>query len=496
MSQSVVVPDELGEIIEAVIEFYQDAVDRIDRQIVFGELRQNLINWVTVTQSKIEEKQIQSIGLTVEQQRAYEQVIDFIENDEGQYFRLSGHAGTGKSFLMTKVIQWLKENEYKYVVAAPTNKAAKNLTQIARSQGINLEATTVAKLLRLQPTIDLNTGQQTFEFNSEKELELKDYEVIIIDEYSMLDKENFGDLQQAVKGEKTKFIFVGDSSQLPPVKEKEPIVSKHPSIKRSANLTQIVRYDGEIVKVAENIRSNPQWNRQTYPFETSADGTIIKLNTDDWFREALKHFKQEEWLINADYVRIIAWRNKTVDKYNQAIREGLYGENVEQLVVEDRLIAKKPVFRSLPGGRKREKKIILNNSEECKMIEAPKMNYNEQYKWEFYQVKVRTDEGGIIELRILTEEAEEKRQKKLKQLAKRAIEEENYAEKKKRWVMYFELDELFDNLAYAYALTCHKAQGSSIDNVFLLVSDMYYCQDKQKIIYTGLTRAKKCCYVG
>ena len=70
MSQSVVVPDELGEIIEAVIEFYQDAVDRIDRQIVFGELRQNLINWVTVTQSKIEEKQIQSIGLTVEQQRA------------------------------------------------------------------------------------------------------------------------------------------------------------------------------------------------------------------------------------------------------------------------------------------------------------------------------------------------------------------------------------------------------------------------------------------
>ena len=298
MSQSVVVPDELGEIIEAVIEFYQDAVDRIDRQIVFGELRQNLINWVTVTQSKIEEKQIQLIGLNVEQQRAYEQVIDFIENDEGQYFRLSGNAGTGKSFLMTKVIQWLKENEYKYVVAAPTNKAAKNLTQIARSQGINLEATTVAKLLRLQPTIDLNTGQQTFEFNSEKELELKDYEVIIIDEYSMLNKENFGDLQQAVKGEKTKFIFVGDSSQLPPVKEKEPIVSKHPSIKRSANLTQIVRYDGEIVKVAENIRSNPQWNRQTYPFETSADGTIIKLNTDDWFREALKHFKQEEWLNN------------------------------------------------------------------------------------------------------------------------------------------------------------------------------------------------------
>ncbi len=496
MSQSVIVPDELGEIIAAVIEFYEDAVDKIEPSIVFTELRQNLSNWITKTQLKIEEKSVQSTELTPEQRKAYEQVIDFIKNSSEQYFRLSGYAGTGKSFLMAKVIEWLKEEDYKYAVAAPTNKAAKNLTQIARSQGIKIEATTVAKLLRLQPTIDVNTGQQRFEFNSDKELELKDYEVIIIDEYSMLNKENFGDLQQAVKGEETKFIFVGDSSQLPPVKEKEPIVARHPDIKKSANLTQIVRYNGEIVKVAENIRSNPKWNRQTYPFQTSADGTIVKLNTEDWFKFSLSNFEQEDWLSNPDYVRIIAWRNKTVDKYNQAVREALYGENVEQLVIGDRLIAKKPVFRSLPGGRKKEKRIILNNSEECKVIEAPRMNHNEQHKWEFYQVKVRTDEGGTIELRILTEEAEEKRQEKLKKLAKKAIEEENYSEKKKRWVMYFELDELFDNMAYAYALTCHKAQGSSIDNVFLLVSDMHYCRDKQKMIYTGLTRAKKCCYVG
>lgn len=496
MSQSVIVPDELGEIITAVIEFYQDAVDKIEPKIVFLELRKNIVDWVSRTQLKIEEKEIQGTGLTRQQQTAYEEMINFIENSSDQYFRLSGYAGTGKSFLMAKVIEWLKQEDYKYAVAAPTNKAAKNLTQIARSQGIKIEATTVAKLLKLQPTIDVDTGQQSFEFNSEKELELKDYEVIIIDEYSMLNKENFRDLQQAVKGGETKIIFVGDSSQLPPVKEKEPIVATHPDIKKSVNLTQIVRYDGEIAKVAESIRRNPRWNSQTYPFKTVADGTIVKLNTEDWLPQALSHFEQEDWLTNPDYVRIITWRNKTADKYNQAIREALYGENVEQLVIGDRLIAKKPVFRSLPGGKKKEKKIILNNSEECKVIETPKSNYNEKYKWEFYQVKVRTDEGGMIELRILTSESEEKRQNKLKELAKQAREEENYSEKKKQWAIYYELDELFDNMAYAYALTCHKAQGSSIDNVFLLVSDMHYCRDKQKMIYTGLTRAKKCCYVG
>jgi hypothetical protein len=302
---------------------------------------------------------------------------------------------------------------------------------------------------------------------------------------------------------KTQIILVGDNMQLPPVKEKEPVVSKHPDIKRNAHLTQVVRYDGEIAKVAENIRSQPQWNRQTYPFQTSQDGTIIKLESSQWFQIAVEHFNQEDWLINPDYVRIIAWRNKTVDLYNEALRKALYGANVAQLVIGGlaprvrlhRLIAKKPVFRKLPGGKNHEKKIILNNSEECKVIETPKLDYNSQYKWEFYQVKVRTDEGTILELRILTDEAEEKRQLELKRLANRAKEDINYSEKKKRWAIYFELESLFDNMAYAYALTCHKAQGSSIDNVFLLVSDMHYCSDKQKMIYTGLTRAKKCCYV-
>ncbi len=138
MSQSVIVPDELGEIIQAVIEFYEDAVDKIDPSVVFTELRQNLSNWITKTQLKIEEKSVQSSELTSEQRKAYKEVIDFIENSSEQNFRLSGYAGTGKSFLMAKVIEWLKEEEYKYAVAAPTNKAAKNLTQIARSQGIKI----------------------------------------------------------------------------------------------------------------------------------------------------------------------------------------------------------------------------------------------------------------------------------------------------------------------------------------------------------------------
>jgi ATP-dependent exoDNAse (exonuclease V) alpha subunit len=57
----------------------------------------------------------------------------------------------------------------------------------------------------------MNTGEQQFEFIQEKELKLTNYDVIILDEYSMLSKENFQDLQKAIQGSDTQIIFVGDS---------------------------------------------------------------------------------------------------------------------------------------------------------------------------------------------------------------------------------------------------------------------------------------------
>ena len=50
---------------------------------------------------------------------------------------------------------------------------------------------------------------------------------------------------------------------------------------------------------------------------------------------------------------------------------------------------------------------------------------------------------------------------------------------------------MFDDVGYAYALTTHKAQGSTIDYVFLDVNDMRGCSDRQKLLYTAITRAKK-----
>ena len=80
---------------------------------------------------------------------------------------------------------------------------------------------------------------------------------------------------------------------------------------------------------------------------------------------------------------------------------------------------------------------------------------------------------------------------------KQHSEQIKYFASKKRWNDYFDLSRMFDDVGYAYALTTPKAQGSTIDYVFLDVNDTKGCSDKpkgmaslrQKLLYTALTRA-------
>ncbi len=429
-------------------------------------------------------------ALTLSQQQAYRDILGFIESKH-RFFRLSGYAGTGKSFLMVQVIRWLKEKKFHFAVASPTNKAAKNLQLLCQQQEVKVKVTTVAKLLKLQPVINLDTGNQEFLPKNLAIDGLSDYDVVIIDEFSMLNRDNFKAIQEEIGKTKTQVIFVGDDAQLPPVNEKEPIIATSPQIKHSAILSEIVRYEGAIIRVAEQIRSTPQWNSKIYPFETTSDGSITKLSAEQWISIAVEMFVSKEWQENPDLGRILAWRNKTVESFNQTIRQAIYGKDVKEYLVGEILIAKKPAFR----GAKRKKTIILNNSEECQVIGAHKTEHNLKLQWDFYKVPVKTDDDNCFELRILTSQCELQRQKKLQELAQQAKETTDYSERKKRWAMFYELDGLFDNVSYAYALTCHKAQGSSLDYVFLAVNDLHYCPDLQKILYTGLTRTKKTCFV-
>ena len=418
--------------------------------------------------------------LTKAQQQALVKLKSFLQSEDS-FFRLSGYAGTGKSFLVCHLIEWLNSRNWKFAIAAPTNKAAKSLMQVAMSMGINIEVKTVAQLLGQQPEINEETGIE--EFTSNNEAEFDDYQVVIVDEFSMLNRSNFEEIVDAIALTiDTKVIFVGDEAQLPPVKEQQPIVAVSDYIDDTATLDEIIRYEGEIAVVAEKIRHDHRYNRIMYPWKSSSDRTIVCQPRMQWLETVRSYFKSNEYKTNPDYTRLLVWRNKTADEANRFVRSRLWGKDAPIFVPGDRLIARKPLFRPRPGQKGKNKwGILINNSEECSVIEQPtikQLSYD-KVTYQYRSVPVMTDAGFEVNLSVLTEKGEKLRNEQIK----------SYVEKK-QWNKYFDLSRTFDDVTYAYSLTVHKAQGSGIDYVFLDIEDMQRCPDLQKMLYTALTRAK------
>lgn len=423
--------------------------------------------------------------LTTSQQQGFVKLQEFAKSNSIRYFRLVGYAGTGKSFLIAEFIKWLNAHKISYEVAAPTNKATKNIKSIADIAGVKINAMTVAQLLGQQPRLNEETGLEEFTIKSKAKLTC---DIVIIDEFSMVSSNSFAELEKAITA-KTKVLFVGDAAQLPPVGESEPIVAISPLISHEATLIEVIRYDGEISKVAEQMRTDRRYQTSLYPFKSSDDGSILCLPYQGWLNQAAKLIKSSQWQADPNYCRILVWRNNTADALNDWIRLQLWGANPPPFVIGDRLIAKKPVFReskfqqsSTNIKKKKEWNIIINNSEECEVIGEPKIDKNSQFIW--CEIPVVAESGGRHKLKILAPASELKRQELMKEY--RA---------KKEWYKAADLDKAYDYCPYAYCLTTHKAQGSGIDHVFLHTWDMQGCPDLQKLQYTGLTRTKIKAYV-
>ncbi len=420
------------------------------------------------------------IELTDSQSQAFDDLKDFVYSGD-RYFRLTGYAGTGKSFLMIRFIKWLASEKLIFQAACPTNKAAKNLCALASEQGIELEKLTIAQLLNQQPKIDEDTGKERF--LSENDPDFTMYNVIIIDEFSMVSKANFDAIVIAVSQSLiTKVIFVGDPAQLPPINENEPTVMNSDLITRSSSLTEVVRYDGDLARIAETVR-NGQFD---YNFKTTSDRTIEVLPETEWLNRAVRLFESEEYRRNPDHVRFLAWRNKTVDQLNAFVRSQLWGKDALPYVPGDRLIARKPCFRPVPGGGKRGKsawRILINNSEECQVLELGELcelKFLHSQTYRYWKMAVRLESGAIHDLSILDRGSLDDYRNQLKDLCHLKL-----------WNDYYTLSRMFDDVTYSYALTVHKSQGSTIHNVFLDASDILQSSDRQKLVYTAITRAKR-----
>ena len=119
---------------------------------------------------------------------------------------ITGGPGTGKTTILNGILELLGQMQLKCLLAAPTGRAAKRLTEVTGE-----EASTIHRLL--EASIDQNTGNMFFVRDEDNPLKC---DAVIVDEMSMVDIQLLHSLLQAVPHGK-RLILVGDPDQLPPV---------------------------------------------------------------------------------------------------------------------------------------------------------------------------------------------------------------------------------------------------------------------------------------
>lgn len=443
------------------------------------------------------------IGLLGDQAEAFDALRLFIDAPQGGMFLLDGYAGTGKTYLMSVVINYVQSNSHRPIlVTAPTHKAVKVIRGYVKAA---VDFSTVHSALGLKEHID-GYGKIKFVRDKFAPCNLFDYQFLIVDETSMLADELYDELDVFVS-QGLKVLFVGDSLQIPPVNKPDALpfdkdfrkergigYSKMEAIIRQKEGNPIIEHS---FKIREFIyRPVPVINRNNAFNKKGSIVFVPVAQGDQYIQEhILPEFKSEKFQKDSDHVKLLAWRNKTVDKYNNMIRTYIHGqENLARILPGERLIAMEPLID--------EKRVVIHNSEEMKVLDyiidsMPIGDNVGSLGYYFARVNVTRDDDPYTEfmVKILHEESEELYKEILEWLRKTALDKrQGSGEARMAWMDYYEFKREFFAVRYAYAITCHKAQGSTYDITVVMESDIdanFKTYEKNRIFYTACTRPRQ-----
>ena len=474
-----------------------------------------------------------SENLNTGQSDAFYKIVDFLENPQHEALVLKGYAGTGKTFLVKRIIEYIAQTDHRkrIAISAPTNKAVQVLFMNSPSNTESLHAyilddifdadsrlvySTIHKLLGLREIIT-DDGHQLFQADPRSGSSLDNYDFLIVDEVSMLDDKLCNEIMKFA--DRTRIIFMGDPAQIPPVGKNDsiPFSKNQPYNLNYIELTEIMRQKGDnpIIKLSFEVRNNLTKDHAVPVINTELndkDHGVIRLDsvTD---RDAVKpllekYFKTEEFKLNSDYMKVIAWRNKTVSYINDTVREILYGVNPATYVVGEKLIVNKPVFEKITkdfkGRAYQNWQIKFNTSDE---LEVQKVTVvNKSFREDNYRLDMKMYKLDIINdnpmkdgktrstIFVVHEDSVADYEALLLQTKNSA----KVTRVPKNWVTHFNIQKWSANITYNYAITGHKSQGSTYKNVLVIEEDLDMNRkvvERNRIKYTVFSRPTDRLYV-
>ncbi|PSQ55674.1 MAG: deoxyribonuclease [Bacteroidetes bacterium QH_10_64_37] len=406
---------------------------------------------------------------TEDQQEAYDRVYDRLARGE-RFTGLRGYAGTGKTYLVSRLVEQLLDEDCAVTVCAPTHKAVQVLSEELGNAPVQMQTLHSFLGLRLKPTED---GE--YELVAEEERNFTEG-IVIVDEASMIGREEWSHIEDAPFW--VQWLFVGDPAQLPPVNEDPSPALDVPG----PTLETIHRQaaDNPILELATKIRTGAD-GRFGSTFE-DGKGVAVTRNREEFLDSVLRAFDTEAFAEDATHARMLAYRNKTVRRYNREIRAERYGADADRFVEGEWLVGTETWFHD---GVQR-----LTNSEEVRVKKATVDTFeaDDQSEWTVWELKVRTPGRGLTRtVHVLHEDEFERYEERLERRRERAQDDPS------KWDRFFELREQFARVDYAYATTVHRAQGSTYDTVFVDHRDVRVCRGKEQeaLLYVAVTRPSR-----
>lgn len=427
-----------------------------------------------------------NIVLTESQQKVYDNILLNWEiantTRESQVMLITGSAGTGKSTSVFQAIkQLMGENPnlpVKFI--APTHSAVAVLSKIEHKWELPrpVELATLASSLKLKP----KRIKHKLKF-VQTEMVAWNHEasIVLIDESSMIDTETFKMIQDASDGLKL-LIYLGDPCQLPPVSDeqlKESPIFK--AIEESYHLTEVMRYAGDSLIVANKIRDVMEMPRGGFfdivgalPEQSEVIHKIPPQQIKDVFAKKFLEGKN---------IKVLAFRNDTVDKINQRIHEFL---GLDQFFNEEGIIVNlAPIQMNNNVMVPIETKMKIVKHEEklfdCNVLSS-----------KLAGIKIKYVEVQFVNERFMgTFKAIGQDEANDYQATLNHVKEMCKADPA-LWKNFYYLQENFIAVRLPYATTIHKSQGETYDEVVLVTPDLSACRDHtmyNKLLYTAFTRA-------
>ena len=445
---------------------------------------------------------------TLEQEIAVKSLSEFLLSTlADEVFILRGYAGTGKTSLVGALVKTMDQLQQKSVLLAPTGRAAKVFSAYAGHPAFTIHK----KIYRQQ---SFSNELSNFSINDN----LATNTLFIVDEASMISNEGlsgsmFGtgrlldDLVQFVySGQGCRLLLMGDTAQLPPVGEELSPALFADALKgyglevREIDLTQVVRQVQEsgILWNATQLRqliaeddcySLPKIKITGFPDIKLVPGTeLIEELTNCYDHDGM------------DETIVVCRSNKRANLYNNGIRAQILWREDELNTGDMLMIAKNNYYWT---EKYKEMDFIANG--EIAVVRRVRRT-REIYGFRFAEVTLRLPDQNDFELDAnllldtLHSDSPALPKEDNDRLFYTVLEDYIDISNKRDRMKKMKADPHYNALQvkYAYAVTCHKAQGGQWQNVFLdqgYMTDEYLTPDYFRWLYTAFTRATKTLYL-